>query len=1242
MKNAASTRCRSGRSQNILVLALVSLCTVYAPPARAQGLNFVAGQAFPAGTLPTSVAAGDFNGDGKPDIAVTNQNGLTILLNNGTGFAPAASYTVGTNPQAVAAKDFNGDGKVDLVVVNQGSGTISVLLGNGNGTFQAATSYPAGSNPRSVGVADFNGDGKADLAIVDSGFATGSGVSVLLGNGNGTFQSAMFFAAGSVSLSVAVGDFNADGKPDLAVANEGSDNISVLLGNGNGTFQTAVNISLDLPGISVSPTSLVAGDFNGDGHLDLAVATPNVKNIAVLLGVGNGTFQSAVHYALDDPNFVNNNNTMAAVDLNGDGALDLVLANLSSNHVTVLVGAGNGTFSSIKSYAAGPEPTYVAVADFNGDGKPDLVASNNVIDGVVTLLLGNGDGTLKAAPLFRSGSIPGSILIADLNGDGIPDIVTSSPFQATATGIGSGAAMLGHGDGTFGAPKIWSTSAGTTSIALGDFNRDGKLDLVETINGPGNGNVSLLLGNGDGTFQAPVAYSAGTAPQTVVVADLNGDGILDIVVGNHNSGNVSVLLGNGNGTFRTAVNYAVPNTGTPDSITIADFNGDGKPDLAVAISGINASSAAILLGNGDGTFQSYLSVASGFHSSATLSIVSADFNGDGKPDLAITEGALLSILIANGGGAFRIPVVSSLVGPGNAIVGMATTGDFNADGKADLAISTRDGISVLLGNGDGSFQGASIFTPFLGGAIAAGDVDGDGLLDIVAADSTQDQTPTDTIAVLRNTSGTSFTIDSSPSGLTLAINHQVALGFKFEICHVAPCTYNLLPGTDVTLEGSSYWDDVSNIYWIFRNWNDGGVGAHHVTVPQSAVTYTASFGQGFGLQPMASPAAGGTITVPTPLFTAVSASGVADYYYAAGTNVTITAVPSAGYTFVNWSGNVAAPNSASTTVVITGQQTVTANFSALVSGPQAPANVSPVNNASGVSTSPTFTWTAATGATSYDLAVGTSSPPSVVVQNVTTTTYTYTGPLRSSTVYYWYVVARNSGGTANSGISSFTTASGPGISDPFFFVTQLYRDLLNRDPEPGGLNYWAGIVSTGSLTRAQVAAAFFHSPEFEQTGMSVIKNYIAVLGRDPEYAGWLYWFTQIHNGASANAVLNAFIASPEFHTTYGSLSNNQFVTLVYQNVLGRAPDTGGLNYWLNQLNTGALDRTGIMASFIASPEFTNRVTPRAYANLLYMGFLRRSADSTGLQNWTNTLTQPNSLQDTIGAFITSPEYLNRF
>ena len=237
--------------------------------------------------VPARWPQGDFNGDGKPDVAVTNQNGLAVLLNNGSGgFEPAVSYIVGTNPQSVAAADLNGDGHVDLVVVNQGSGTVSILLGSGNGSFAGSTTFAAGTNPRWVALGDFNGDGKPDLAIADSGTASGSGVSVLLGNGDGSFQAAKFFGAGSVSLSVAIGDFNGDGKADLAVANEGSDNVSILLGNGDGTFQTAVNISLDLPGLSVSPTSVVVADFNLDGQLDLAVATPNHRDVAVLLGKG--------------------------------------------------------------------------------------------------------------------------------------------------------------------------------------------------------------------------------------------------------------------------------------------------------------------------------------------------------------------------------------------------------------------------------------------------------------------------------------------------------------------------------------------------------------------------------------------------------------------------------------------------------------------------------------------------------------------------------------------------------------------------------------------------------------------------------------------------------------------------------------------------------------------------------------------------------------------------------------------
>ena len=355
-----------------LILAAVTVLMGSASGAYGQTVSFGAAPTFPAGVSPTSVAAGAFTSSGKPDVAVTNQHGVVILLNDGSGgLVPGSSFAAGTNPQSVVVDDFDGNGKNDLAVVNQGSGTVSIFLGNGDGSFGSGASFAAGTNPRLVLTGDLNGDGKRDLVVVDSGAGPGtSGVSILLGNGDGSFMPASFVALGSVSLSATIGDFNGDGKADLAVVNEGSDSISILIGNGNGTFQSPASISLDEPGISVSPTSIVAADFNKDGKLDLAVATPNVHDVAVLVGNGNGTFGPPLHYALDDPNFVNNINKLISVDLNLDGYPDLVLDNLSSNHVTVLFNKGDGTFPTASSYAAGPEPIGMAVADFSGDGFP--------------------------------------------------------------------------------------------------------------------------------------------------------------------------------------------------------------------------------------------------------------------------------------------------------------------------------------------------------------------------------------------------------------------------------------------------------------------------------------------------------------------------------------------------------------------------------------------------------------------------------------------------------------------------------------------------------------------------------------------------------------------------------------------------------------------------------------------------------------------------------------------------------
>jgi hypothetical protein len=235
----------------------------------------------------------------------------------------------------------------------------------------------------------------------------------------------------------------------------------------------------------------------------------------------------------------------------------------------------------------------------------------------------------------------------------------------------------------------------------------------------------------------------------------------------------------------------------------------------------------------------------------------------------------------------------------------------------------------------------------------------------------------------------------------------------------------------------------------------------------------------------------------------------------------------------------------------------------------------------------------------------------------------------------------NAPALGTTGIGGYVWKIGSRIWDPTYFTTQQYLDLLDRSPDSGGLTYWSGQLSSGAISRSALAGQYFVSPEFQNGGLNIIKYYIAVLGRDPDYTGWLYNFNNYISGASLSSILNNFLGSTEFTTTYGNLSNTAFVTLVYQNVLGRAPDTAGLNSWVAALN-GGQTRASVMASFIASNEFNTNVRARAYADLLYMGFLRRNPDLSGLAFWTNSLGNAAALPTVIGNFITSPEYVERF
>jgi hypothetical protein len=638
------------------------------------------------------------------------------------GFIAAPAYDTGNSANSVAVGDFNGDGIPDLAVVGGGDilgATVSILLGNGDGTFQAPPSSPAGNPPGShgdlfVAVGDFNGDGHLDLAIASiSGDEEIPGglpgyVGVLLGNGDGSFQVAPNYATGRGSQALTVGDFNGDGHVDLAVANNGDGTVSLLLGNGDGTFQAPQNFPT-----GGNPYSVAEGDFNGDGRLDLVVGNSD-GSVSVLLGNGDGSFQTARTYGVGG-----SPQAVAVGDFNGDGVPDLAIASWDGG-VGILLGKGDGTFQTTFSYPMAA--TSLTIGDFNGDGRPDLAVAGSIL----TILFGNGDGTFHSEQRYDGVDLGAPALVAaDFNGDGYLDLAI--PYSVGVVGI-----LLGNGDATLRAARSYPTSSPTLSIAFGDFNGDGHLDLAAANLSDA---VSVMLGNADGSFQDAQNFPTGGNPYSVAVGDFNGDRILDLAVANWGTepGSVSILLGIGDGSFQTAQLYPVESRLV--SVAVGDFNGDGHTDLAVG--GYNHATqqgtVSILLGNGDGTFQMAQSYEVNYGANGGSTVAVADYNSDGHLDLAVATYAGVSIFLGNGDGTFKAPrSYAAGINPGSMAVG-----DFNRDGYVDLAVvndSEGDSsVTVLLGNGDGSFQAPKRYGTWGAIAVAVGDFNKDGHLDLAVA-----------------------------------------------------------------------------------------------------------------------------------------------------------------------------------------------------------------------------------------------------------------------------------------------------------------------------------------------------------------------------------------------------------------------------------------------------------------------------------------------------------------------------
>ena len=734
-----------------------------------------------------AIAVGDLNGDGKLDIVLQDaaNEGLCVMLGNGDGsFQLCVEVALGQLAQAVTIGDFNGDGKMDLAVADfttsgatYGAGAVSILMGNGDGTFQSPILYPAGNSAGSIAIGDFNGDGKADVAVTSY---IDNVVNIFLGNGDGTFRGPVSYATGSYPNSVAVSDFNGDGVPDLVVADDFAGAVSILLGNGDGSFRPRTDVAAGV----AEPWFAVAEDLNGDGKVDLVI-TGN-PTASVLLGNGDGTFQAPVNYDSGTGNTTSL--TVAVCDFNGDGKPDLVFSSGHAQDVTLLYGNGDGTFQEPQHEIV--QGDTVVAGDFNGDGKADVAVIG--YSGVNVLLGGLGRSTTTT---LVSTLDPGAY------GQGVGLVATVSPASATGKvtfyddfyvlgtyPVSNGVAsmvenftnLLPHflvavytGDSVYSPSNsslvVQINNAAVTTTTLVSSNSASyfgeTVTFVATVS-PSAATGPVTFRDG-ATLLGAVQLSAGTAsfvPPTLspgthsIVATYTGafgynpsssPPLVQTVTQNVPT-TTSVSVSAGQVTFGQSVTLSasVSPASAAGSMTFYDgvmILGTRKivQGQAVLSTGLLAagkhSLRARYVGNANFTASTSSPVttlvgagpANNLGAPVTYpvpgtAIIEADFSGDGKGDLAILSTSAVSILLANGDGTFQ-PAINTPTGTAYAIA----SGDFNGDGNADLIVTGKGSISILLGNGDGTFQPPLVST-ITGTAsyIVVGDFNGDGKADI--------------------------------------------------------------------------------------------------------------------------------------------------------------------------------------------------------------------------------------------------------------------------------------------------------------------------------------------------------------------------------------------------------------------------------------------------------------------------------------------------------------------------------
>jgi uncharacterized repeat protein (TIGR01451 family) len=763
-----------------------------------------------------SLVSADFNNDGKPDLAALVGGFIYMSLGNGDGTFQGFSYPLGgTTCGGLATADLNGDGRPDLIGLECPTGLL-VFLATPTGGFQLAYSGTTGSPVPGIAVADFNGDGKLDIAISNS-----SGIVVFLGNGDGTLKNAIqstLSTGGGDNFLIAV-DFNGDGNLDLGFIGAGNQAF-IAFGNGDGTFSTAV--AIHTPGNSFS---LVPGDFNLDGREDLAVTNvstnPEATSDSISLFFGtqySGLTIAGTHrgrftagqtgtYLVTVTNYEFATATgtvqfadtlpagLTATAISGDG-WNCVLATVTCTRsdgllfgasypvITVTVGVSGSLTPSVLTnltqvsnagaVTQSSDPTDIVLPSVTTLNVTPIPAN---LGQLVTLTASVTAGATGICHFFDGTSYLGGASLSDGQATLTSRLMAAGHRELATTYSGDGNYAASYStlvieqvdaapSSGLNPPRTFATGANPVALAMGDFNGDGWPDLV-TAN-QSDGTVSILLSNGDGTFGNHRDFPACPAPFVVLAADFNNDGITDLAVSSATTTEVCILLGNGDGTFQAPLSLPVSYYGAP--IAVADYWGDDNLDLLAGdgndLSVISVNGAAlqgtsekgflnamgflvgdfnndrkidvlalagnffdVYLGNGAGGFQQVP-----YNSPVVNGAILGDINGDGKLDIIAMANGSIDVILGNGDGTFQAPLVRSTDNPPWEL----TMADVNGDGKLDIVSSNGvlDSVGVFLGNGDGTLQAPSYyFEGAAPGAIVSGDWNGDGATDIAVANS---------------------------------------------------------------------------------------------------------------------------------------------------------------------------------------------------------------------------------------------------------------------------------------------------------------------------------------------------------------------------------------------------------------------------------------------------------------------------------------------------------------------------